>query len=101
MLIFGRKRVLNLPWYDIQAKIDAKVRKANLQCIHYDFKVRDKVLIKTDGTTKNKETPVMGPLDITQVYVNGTVCIQCGLVSEHLNICHLVPFFESEDTTED
>ena len=43
----------------------------------------------------------MGPLDITQVYVNGTVCIQCRSISEHLNICHLVPLFESEDTTED
>ena len=58
----------------------------------YNYSVGDKVLIVKDGKLQKMETLKEGPHEIIQIFANGTVTIQHGIVQEHMNIWRLVPF---------
>ena len=77
-----------------QKLVDKANLRENINRIDYDNQVGQRVYIKKDGIYYHKlDGPKLGPYEITQVFTNGTVCIQHGLVNEHVNIRRLEPHF--------
>jgi hypothetical protein len=50
--------------------------------VPYEYKVGDQVLLDTPGILQKLSTPYTGPHPVTNVYKNGTIRIQKGIVSE-------------------
>jgi hypothetical protein len=50
------------------------------------------VLLETTGIIRKLSTPRTGPYPVTNVYNNGTIRIQKGIVSERVNIRRITPF---------
>jgi len=69
-----------------QAQINKNNQKENHACICHKYKVGDKVLLKKPGMIPKLETPRMGLYQVTQVYTNGTLWVQRGIILEHVNI---------------
>ena len=99
-LIFGRDMVLDVEHIsDLfslrkqkQIKIDAANKRENAKRVDYDWQVGDLCLIKKDHhgeIIRKVEFPNEGPYKIIQVHTNGTVRIQCGKVTERINIRRL------------
>ena len=52
------------------------------------------VLVNKDGILHKTESKYDGdPWTITSVHTNGTIRVQCGTKSEHLNIRIVIPYF--------
>ena len=101
-LVFGRDMIFNLKtlinWKAMsinrQKKVDKANKRQNAKRIDYDYRVGQKVyVIKTDIHRK-MTGPKLGPYLITEIYTNGNVRIQRGVVSERINIRRLEPHFE-------
>jgi hypothetical protein len=67
-------------------------QKENKSQIPYKYKVGDQVLLETLGILRKLSTPCTGPYPVTNVYKNGTIRIQRGIVSERANIRRIAPF---------
>ena len=101
-IVFGRDMLHNLSYIaDLerlcqrkQKQINANNRKENSKRIDHDYRVGDKVLLLKDGVLRKLKCPTEGPYEIIEVYSNGTVRIQHGLVQERLNIRRIKPFKE-------
>ena len=101
-LVFGRDMIFNLQtlvnWKEISQRKQSQIDKANLRENHkridYDYQPGQKVYILKDGIFRKLDSPKMGPFCITDVFTNGTVCIQHGSANEHINIRRLEPHFE-------
>ena len=99
--VFGRDMMFNIStlvnWKELSLKKQALVDKANLRenkhRIDYDYQVDDLVYVTKDGIFKKLDSPKKGPYPITEVFTNGTVCIQRGNVNERINIRRLEPHF--------
>ena len=72
--------------------INKSNEKENKSRIPYEYKVGDQVLLETPGILRKLSTPRTGPYPVTQVYNNGTVQIQKGIVKERVNIRRIAPF---------
>ena len=100
-LVFGRDMMFNLStlvnWKELSLRKQALVDKANLRenkkRIDYDYQAGDLVYKLKDGILRKLESPKEGPYPITEVFTNGTVCIQRGTVNERINIRRLEPHF--------
>ena len=94
-LVFGRDMLLNMQslinWKELSKCKQKLVDKANLsenqKRIDYDYKVNQKVYVVKDGINRKLDGPKLGPFKITEVFSNGTVRIQRGIVNECINIC--------------
>jgi hypothetical protein len=62
--------------------INKSNQKENKSQIPYECKVGDQVLLETPGILRKWSTPHTGPYPVTNVYKNGTIRIQKGIVSE-------------------
>ena len=101
-LVFGRDMLLNIPfnadWNAIklrkQGLIDKGVVRENQTRIPHDYKVGDKVLYEKPGIVPKMNQPRTGPHEVKQVFTNGTILIQRGVVTERVNIRNVSPFFE-------
>jgi len=71
-------------------------QKENHAHLSHTYKVGDQVLLKKPGKIPKLEMPHTGPYTIIHVYTNGTIRIQRGAISEHVNIRHISPFFTSK-----
>jgi transposase InsO family protein len=99
-LVFGRDMIHNIAfkanWNQIQKRkqdiINKSNQKENKSRIPYEYKVGDQVLLETPGILRKLSTPRTGPYPVTQVYNNGTVQIQKGIVKERVNIRRIAPF---------
>jgi hypothetical protein len=81
-----------------QKEMGRNNRRENDSRISHDYKVGDKVLLKNSGKHLRKlEAPRTGPHTVTEIYINGTLCIQKGKVNERVNIRRLFPYFENAD----
>ena len=100
--IFGRDMLFDIPyiadWNDIGRRRQEKVNKdnvcENLTRLPFDYVVGKKVLIRKDGILRKAVIKYEGPYITTQMHCNGTLRIQKGSVSEHLNTRRLTPYFE-------
>ena len=70
------------------------VERLNKKCLDHDYIIGQKVLLIKDGVLCKAEDKNTSPWTITQVHCNGTVRIQCGCVSEQLNIGRINPLFK-------
>ena len=102
-LVYNRDMILNIAhmanWKSLADKRQQQINKDNMRenskRVHHDYAVEDKVYIIRDGIYRKLEAPHLGPYPITQVYSNGTVRIQRGVVNERINIRRLTPHFTS------
>ena len=102
--VFGRDMVLPVKfkanWALIQQHqqkaINASNDRENRKRVQHDYQVGDKVLLQKPGILSKLEVPYSGPHSITQVHANGTVVIQKGAVTKHVNIRRVIPFFENK-----
>ena len=76
-----------------QALVDKANLRENKKRIDYDYQAGDLVYKLKDGILRKLESPKEGPYPITEVFTNGTVCIQRGTVNERINIRRLEPHF--------
>ena len=101
-LVFGRDMLFNMQslinWKEIslrkQQSVDRANRRENSKRVDYDYSVGDQVYIVKDKIHRKLDGPKTGPYPITNVYTNGTVRIQRGLINERLNIRRLEPHFD-------
>jgi transposase InsO family protein len=99
-LAFHRHMFLNLPFQaDLQAIqqriqlfVDENLQRQNARQRHYDYQVRQQVLVKTVGPGKLGEMTT-GPFGIVQVHANGTLTIRrTAHVLERINLPRVFPF---------
>ncbi len=100
-LIFSRDMLLNMKfiadWEAIRLRkqdlIDKNNTRENSLRVDYDYQVGDQVLvlITSKDITRKLNCPTKGPFMIIQVYINGTVHVQNGAVSERVNIRRCIP----------
>ena len=101
-LVFGRDMIYDLTYvadFDRlrtrkQTLINRANRRENEKRIDYDYRVGDQVLLHKDGVLRKMASPMEGPYRIIEVFTNGTVKIQRGIVQERLNIRRIKPFRE-------
>ena len=83
-------------WDRIQKRkqdiINKSNKKENKSRIPYEYIVGDQVLLETPGILWKLSTPRTGTYPVMQVYNNGTVQIQKGIVTEQVNIRRISPF---------
>ena len=100
-LVFGRDMLLDLKfepnynemWAKKEKRINYDNVRENSKRAYHDYKVNEYVYIIRDGQYRKLEGDKQGPFQITEVFSNGTVRPQKGVVSEHLNIRRLTPHF--------
>jgi hypothetical protein len=99
--IFGQDMLFDIPfvadWHKIgehrQPLTDCSNQHENTQCIDYDYKVRDNVLVMKEGIIRKAESKYgKKPRTITAVDMNGTIRIQCRTRIERLEIQKVMPF---------
>ena len=99
-LVFGRDMVFNIAheanWKDIQDRKE-KLIKYNNECenakrVKHNYQVGDKVLMQRTDSTRKLERPYDGPYEVTEVFTNGTVALQKGIVNERVNIRRIFPY---------
>ena len=79
---------------DKQTQVDRDNLWENSRCTAHDYAVGEQVFVKIKGVKRKLDPPKKGPYTITDVYTNGTVRIQRGIINERINIRRLEPFFE-------
>lgn len=77
-----------------QQSIDDSNRHENSKRINYEYKVGDKVLLARPGILRKLSTPRTGPYQVQQVFSNGTINIQKGVVIQRVNIRRVSPYHE-------
>jgi hypothetical protein len=100
-LVFGRDMLLDLKfepnyhqmWAQKQKRINYDNVRENSKRASYDYKVDGYAYIVKDGQYRKLEGDKQGPFRITEVFSNGTLRLQKGVVSERLNIRRLTPHF--------
>ena len=70
-------------------KLNARENKSR---IYFGYKIGEKVLLIVDSEQRKAGDRNIGPYVVTEMFSNGTVRIQCGTISERINIRRLVPF---------
>jgi hypothetical protein len=96
-LVFGRDMIHNIAfranWNQIQKRkqdiINKSNQKENKSRIPYEYKVGDQLLLETARILQKLSTP---PYPVTNVYKNGIIRIQKGIVSERVIIRRINPF---------
>ena len=99
-MVFGRDMLFNITytydWENITAQKQKEMIKSNnlenKQRVDHNYEVNGNVLIYKDGMFRKLDGPLLDPFKIIQVYTNGTVHIQRGIVTERINIHWLNPY---------
>ena len=94
-MIFNMKSIIN--WKEVslrkQTQVDKDNQRENKKRVEHDYQVGDRAYITKDGIYRKLDGPKMGPFRITNLFTNGTVRIQRGIVNERINIRRLEPHF--------
>ena len=63
-------------------------------CVDFDYKAGDKILIVKDGILRKAESPKRKiPWTITTIHRNGTIRVTHGTKSEQINVWRVEPIF--------
>ena len=76
-----------------QVLVDKANLRENKKIIDYDYQLDDLVYVIKYDIFRKLDSPKHGPYPITEVFTNGTVRIQRGMVNERINIRRLEPHF--------
>ena len=102
--IFGCNMLFDIPyiadWKKIkdyrQCQTDLNTSREYKQCVDYDYKIGDKVLVRKDGILRETEIHSDSePWTITSVQINGTIRVKRGTKSERINIRRVTPYFKN------
>ena len=101
-IVFGRNMIHDMgyivDWKSISKHKNTVIlrnnKRENKTRIKHDYTVGDMVLLRVTDVNRKLNKPTEGPFKIQQVYTNGTVRIQRGVVSERINIRRLRPYFQ-------
>jgi hypothetical protein len=102
--IFGRDMLFDIPfiadWKKIgehrQRLTDLNNARENESRIDYDYKVGQKVLLRTEGILRNAESRWhKKPWRIMSAHTNGTITVQCRNKIDRMNI-RIVKWFEED-----
>ena len=77
-----------------QRDVDKNNSRENSLRIHHDYQIGDKVLITSNDIHRKLKCPTKGPYPIVQVYSNGTVRVQNGAMTKHINIRRCSPYID-------
>ena len=96
-LVFGRDMLLDITyvpnyqntWQRKQKRINYDNIRENSKRVSHDYKVGEYAYILRDGNYHKLEGDKEGPYPITEVFTNGTIRIQKGIVNERVNIRRL------------
>ena len=99
-LVFGRDAITNIMfefnWEEIKKHKQKCIKENNLKENSKRFKhiynIGDQVLYQNISKSKYGHNPWNGPYKIENVYDNGTVLIQKGIVLERVNIRLIKPY---------
>ena len=87
-MLFNLKALIN--WNKLSIKkqklVDKTNPRENKNRIDFDYKIGQKIYIKNDGVQRKMDYPKEGPFEITDVFKNSTVRIQCDNVKQCINI---------------
>jgi hypothetical protein len=105
-LVFGRDMLLDIKfhpdykqvWVDKQNRINLDNARENSKRVSHDYAIGDYAYIVKDGVYRKLEGDKEGPYRVTQVFTNGTVRLQKGIVNERINIRRLTPHFGEPPT---
>ncbi len=78
----------------VAEEINRNNERENQSRVPHEYRIGEKVLLRTEGIKRKLSAPRSGPYEILRVYNNGTVRIQHGAVTERINIRRIVPFVE-------
>ena len=101
-LVFGRDAMVNTKfiadWAYIknnkQKLINQNNKRENSKRKPHTYRMGDKIIIKTDSSTKFGKDPYQGPYDIVQVNDNGTIRYRKGNITDTINIRNIHPYQE-------
>ena len=102
-LVFGCDTILNvqhnIDWTVIKNHKDKLIkqnnRRENSKRMPHKYRVRDKILIKSDWSSKFQKDPYLGPYWVVSVNKNnGTLRYRKGPVEDSINLCNVVPYHE-------
>jgi hypothetical protein len=83
-------------WKDIQDQKEKLIKynnnRENAKRVKHEYHIGDKVLLQRTNSTRKLERPYDGPYEVTEVFTNGTVAIQKGVVNERVNIRRIFPY---------
>ena len=83
-MIFNMKSIIN--WKEVsirkQKRVDQDNQRENKKRVDHDYQVDEQVYIIKDGIYCKLDGPKTGPFGITNLFTNGTVRIQLGIVNE-------------------
>ena len=84
-------------WKEIQDRKEKLVNYNNQQeksakRVKHTYQIGDMVLMQRTDSTRKLERPYDRPYEITEVFTNGTVAIQKGIVNERVNIRRIFPY---------
>ena len=77
-----------------QAQTRCNTVRENAKRTGFNYQVGGRVLVRQDGILRKAKTRWTGPYNTTAVHTNGTIRIQRGALSEHLNIRRVKRYFE-------
>ena len=65
----------------------------NYKCIHYEYKIGDKILLDRSDILQKMTSPCNRPYEIQKVLTNQTIHIPKCAITQIVNICHLQPYY--------
>ena len=100
-IVFGQDAILKIKhvadWEHIrqhkQWKNNHNNKRKNMRWNNHQYKVGDKIQVKRKKNSKH-ELKFIGPLPITQINDNGTVCFQKAIINDATNILRIKQFFD-------
>ncbi len=101
---FGCNTLFNIPyiadWNKIgdfrKCQTDLNTAQEKKQCVDYDYKIGDIVLVRTDGILRKTESLYDSePRTITSVRMNGKIRVERRTKSERINTQRGTPYFEN------
>ena len=106
-LVFSRDMILPIKYlaeWDVinkrkQLRINASNARENSKRVDWDHKIGDSVLVSDNDIQRKLDYQLKGPYKIVQVYSNGTVRIQKGVVTERINIRRCTPYHPLDSTS--
>ena len=99
-LVFGRDPFINIShevnWRLVNKRRQDRIIKNNIKenkkRKKHEYCIGDKVLIKNSWDTKYRDEPYSGPFKVDEVYNNGTVLVDTGLIKDKYNIRNIHPY---------
>ena len=83
--------------YKIEKLIKYNNQQENAKHVKHTYHIGDMVLMQRTDSTRKLERPYNGPYEITEVFTNGLLAIQKGIVNNCVNIRRTFPYWQKSN----